>query len=138
MNNFAAKEFWSIVVGGSMLAVNAGFINVVTLAGLFQVPVSHVTGNVSKVAIFIFQEDFTNFILITSILFSFMFGSFIAGIVVGDNKFRLGRGYGYAILVESAALFGSYFFLKRELVVGEWCAAFACGLQNALGEWITS
>jgi len=63
---------------------------------------------------------------------AFMFGAFTAGVMVGDNKFRLGRTYGYALLLESGALFCSYYFLKRELVLGEWSAAFACGLQNAI------
>ncbi|KAI9205590.1 uncharacterized protein BJ171DRAFT_500861 [Polychytrium aggregatum] len=63
---------------------------------------------------------------------SFMFGSFLSGFLVGDNKFQLGKGYGVVLLIESAAIFGSFMFLKRELVIGEWCAAFACGLQNAL------
>ncbi|KAJ3079149.1 hypothetical protein HK102_003997 [Quaeritorhiza haematococci] len=132
MNNLAQKEFWSIVIGGTVLAMNAGFINVVTLAGVFSVTVSHVTGNVTKIAIALFTGDFTMLIMITSILFSFMFGSFIAGFMVGDNKFKLGRAYGYALLLESAALFGSFIFLRKELIVGEWCAAFGCGLQNAL------
>ncbi|RKO93541.1 hypothetical protein BDK51DRAFT_19960 [Blyttiomyces helicus] len=132
MNNFAAKEFYSIVVGGSVLSLNAGFINVVTLAGVFSVTVSHVTGNVSRVAISIYEADLTTLALVGSIIFSFMFGSFMAGLMVGDNKFRLGRGYGYALLLESAALFGSFIFLRRELIVGEWLAAFGCGLQNAL------
>lgn len=52
--------------------------------------------------------------------------------MVGDNKFRLGRSYGYSLILESACLFGSFVFLRRELIVGEWCAAFGCGLQNAL------
>lgn len=50
--------------------------------------------------------------------------------MVGDNKFKLTRSYGYALLLESAVLFASFIFLKRELVLGEWCAAFGCGLQN--------
>ncbi|KAJ3228227.1 hypothetical protein HK099_005237 [Clydaea vesicula] len=132
MNNFAAKEFWSIVVGGSVLSLNAGFINVVTLAGVFTITVSHVTGNVTRIAITVFQGDWATLALVVSIMFSFMFGAFVSGVFVGDNKFRLGRTYGYALLLESTALFLSYYFLKKELILGEWCAAFACGLQNAL------
>ena len=51
---------------------------------------------------------------------------------MGDSKFRLGRTYGYCLLFESAALFLSFLFLKREYVIGEWLAAFACGLQNGI------
>lgn len=61
-----------------------------------------------------------------------MFGCFVAGFMVGDSKFRLGQSYGYALLLESFALLAAYIFIKSELVIGEWIAAFACGLQNAL------
>ncbi|RKO85889.1 hypothetical protein BDK51DRAFT_52570 [Blyttiomyces helicus] len=132
MKNCAAKEFYSIVVGGSVLSLNAGFINVVTLAGVFSVTVSHVTGNVSRVAISIYEADLPKIAFVGSIVFSFIFGSFMAGLMVGDSKFRLGRGYGYALLLESAALFWSFIFLRQKLILGEWLAAFGCGLQNAL------
>ncbi|KAI9338256.1 hypothetical protein BDR26DRAFT_821478 [Obelidium mucronatum] len=132
MNNFAQKEFNTIVAGSCILAMNAGFINVVTLAGVFSVTVSHVTGNVSRIAISIFQGDITTLSLVTSILFSFMFGAFISGYMVGDGKFVLGRSYGYALMLESAMLFISFLTLRGEYIVGEWCAAFACGLQNAM------
>lgn len=130
MNNIAKREFWSIVIGGTLLAINAGFINVVTLAGVFSVTVSHVTGNVTRIGVSLFQRDFITLALITSILLSFMFGSFISGFMVGDAKFKLGRTYGYALLLESLALFLSFGFLKKEYVLGEMLAAFACGLQN--------
>ncbi|KAI9094716.1 hypothetical protein DFS34DRAFT_561350, partial [Phlyctochytrium arcticum] len=132
MNSFAEREFNSIVIGGSVLALNAGFINVVTLAGVFTVTVSHHTGNVSRIAISLLNGDLTTLALVSSIILSYMFGSFVAGFMVGDNKFRLGRSYGYALILESGLLFASFIFLRRELILGEWCAAFGCGLQNAL------
>ncbi|KAJ3350480.1 hypothetical protein HDU83_009680 [Entophlyctis luteolus] len=126
------KEFNTIVAGSCILASNAGFINVVTLAGVYSVTVSHVTGNVSRIAISLFLGDFTTLSLVMSILFSFMFGAFISGYMIGDAKFVLGNSYGYALLLESAALFASFLTLKGEYIFGEWCAAFACGLQNAM------
>ncbi|KAJ3318368.1 hypothetical protein HDV06_000548 [Boothiomyces sp. JEL0866] len=96
------------------------------------VTVSHVTGLVSRVAISTFAEDFETFVLVTSVLLSFMFGCFIAGFIVGDHKFTLGAPYGVCLAIESGALFASYLFLSQEFILGEWCAAFACGLQNAM------
>ena len=132
MNNLAVKEFYSVVIGGSILCFNSGFINLITLAGSYSATVSHVTGNITRMSIAIFQEDLTVFALVSSIVFSFMFGSFVAGFLVGDSRFRLGRSYGYVLLLESGALFLSFLFVKNELVIGEWLAAFACGLQNAM------
>jgi uncharacterized membrane protein YoaK (UPF0700 family) len=133
MNNLSAKEFQLIVTGGVILAANAGFINVVSMAGVFPgVTVSHVTGSVSRIALSLFNEDFETMALVLSIVISYMFGSFIAGYLVGDGKFKITLNYGYALFLESGFLFLSYIFLKQELVLGEWCAAFAMGLQNAL------
>ncbi|KAJ3410552.1 hypothetical protein HDV05_003654 [Chytridiales sp. JEL 0842] len=132
MNNLAEKEFNYIVLGASLLAANAGFINVVTLQGIFSVTVSHVTGTVSRIAISLYTADFATLAMVSSILISFMFGAFVSGYMVGDHKFQLGKSYGYALLLESFMLFMSFTTLKRELILGEWCAAFACGLQNAM------
>ncbi|KAJ1344776.1 hypothetical protein BSLG_000291 [Batrachochytrium salamandrivorans] len=129
MNNLPEKEFYTIVAGGVALAANAGFINVVSMAG---VAVSHVTGSVSRVAISIVQHDWETFLLVVSIIASFTFGAFVSGFIVGDNRFKLGANYGLTLCLESAALLVSFLFLRRELVLGEWAAAFACGLQNAM------
>lgn len=44
-------EFLTIILGGSMLAFNAGFINGCTLLSLHSYPVSHVTGTTSHAGI---------------------------------------------------------------------------------------
>ncbi|KAL2918060.1 hypothetical protein HK105_202474 [Polyrhizophydium stewartii] len=133
MNNLPQREFNTIVAGGAALAANAGFINVVSMAGVFPgVTVSHVTGSVSRVAISVVQQDWDTFFLVVSIVSSFVFGAFISGFIVGDNRFKLGANYGFTLFLESGALCVSFLFLRRELIVGEWAAAFACGLQNAM------
>ena len=132
MNNLAKKEFNAIVLGGSVLSFNAAYINVCAMAGAYSATVSHVTGNITRIGISIFNEDLTIFALVASIVGAFMFGSFVAGFMVGDSRFRLGQSYGYALLLESFSLLAAYIFIKSELVIGEWIAAFACGLQNAL------
>ncbi|KAL2918111.1 hypothetical protein HK105_202525 [Polyrhizophydium stewartii] len=133
MNNLPQREFNTIVAGGAALAANAGFINVVSMAGVFPgVTVSHVTGSVSRVAISVVQQDWDTFFLVVSIVSSFVFGAFISGFIVGDNRFKLGANYGFTLFLESGALCVSFLFLRRELIVGEWAASFACGLQNAM------
>lgn len=90
MNKLPTHEFNTIVVGSVLLAINAGFINVVAMAGVFPgVTVSHVTGSVSRIAISVFNNDMQTCALVTSIVISFVFGSFIGGYLVGDSKFKL-------------------------------------------------
>jgi hypothetical protein len=56
----------------------------------------------------------------------------MAGFIVGDSKFTLGAPYGICLAIESATLFASFLFLQKEYLLGEWCAAFAMGIQNAM------
>lgn len=132
MNSFVEKEFWTLVIGGSILAMNSGFINVVALAGVFSSTVSHTTGNVTRLAILYSQHDYIGVLNDLLTVLSFIFGSFVSGLMVGDSKYKLGRAYGYSLLLESMALSLAWAFLRNELIYGDWCAAFACGLQNAL------
>lgn len=89
MNNLPAREFHTIVGGGVLLAMNAGYINVVSMTGLFSVTVSHVTGSVTRISILLYNQEFELLIFVASIVLSFMFGAFVAGYSVGDNKFKL-------------------------------------------------
>ncbi|KAI9145170.1 hypothetical protein BKA69DRAFT_1049725 [Paraphysoderma sedebokerense] len=132
MDSFKAKEFWTVVVGGTTLSTIAGFINAISLAGLFTSTVSHVTGNVTRIGLTLLAGDFWQCAIISSLVLSFMAGSFTSGFMIGNSKFQLGRKYGFALLIEAGALVLSYMLLRKEFVTGELLAAYACGLQNAM------
>ncbi|KAJ1561562.1 hypothetical protein HK096_004223 [Nowakowskiella sp. JEL0078] len=149
MNNLAEKEFYTVVVGASVLALNAGVINgevtlqiqfnnlnrkfsAISMAGPLNVAVAHVTGNLTKLAIGITELNGDVVLAVASIVVCFMFGSFMGGFIVGDSKFRLGRSYGIALIIESFTLFISYLLLLHDNIAGAWFATFSCGLQNAL------
>jgi hypothetical protein len=53
------NEFIAIVIGGSLLTLNAGFINSVTLQ-ISGVPVSHITGTLTKAGIAIGDQYYVN------------------------------------------------------------------------------
>jgi uncharacterized membrane protein YoaK (UPF0700 family) len=63
MNNLAKNEFYAIILGGSVLSFNAAYINVCSMAGSYSATVSHVTGNITRIGISIFNEDLTVFAL---------------------------------------------------------------------------
>lgn len=92
MNNLPSDEFATIVVGGALLALNAGFINAVSMSGVFAgVTVSHVTGSVSRISISLVSMDTDTLALVTSIIVSYMFGAFVGGFLVGDSRLVLSR-----------------------------------------------
>ncbi|KAJ3351922.1 hypothetical protein GGF32_004046 [Allomyces javanicus] len=132
LDQFAAREFYSVVIGGTALAGIAGFINAVSLAGVYAATVAHVTGNVTKAGMALAAGNFTTFGIMGGIIGAFTCGSFVSGFVIDSTKFQLGSRYGLLLMVESLALFMSCGLRNLEMITGELVAAFACGLQNAI------
>lgn len=144
-SNFAAPKIWMMVFG-VLLAVCAGAVNVVTARSL-SVFVSHVTGTLAKVGMRLEgvttganePGDWLHSVLL---LASFIFGSFLCGLVIPKNQVHFGGKsfYGVALLGNSFLLIAAAFVAPSHLhdvlsvrAVAAGClAAMACGLQNAM------
>jgi uncharacterized membrane protein YoaK (UPF0700 family) len=63
---------------------------------------------------------------------SFVAGTALSGIIIRDSKLQLGGRYSFALLLESALLCVAVPLLKRQNLLGIYCATAACGLQNAM------
>lgn len=117
---------------GALLSGTAGFVNVLLLE-IYHVPVSHMTGAVSRIAIDVSSRNETDLIGAITIFFSFLTGAILSGLIIGGTKVQPGRRYGVAMMTE-----GSILFISAALLVnghtqeGIPVAAMACGLQNAL------
>lgn len=132
MADLQQRDFWSVVVGGFLLSGVAGFINAATMVGLFTTTVSHLTGTTTRMAVTLVQNKWDDSLRQFTIILGFGFGSFICGIIVRSNKFRLTRRYGVALLLECVALSLTMVALYFENYSAPVIAAFACGLQNGL------
>ena len=121
-----------ILFGGGVLAFCAGMVNVISLMGFFHQGVTHATGNVSRMAIAMNQGNLTAVCEIAGILFFFLFGAMISGIIVRDGHLKLGRRYGWVLALESLLLFIAAAAFGKGLIVGELLASMASGLQNAM------
>ena len=66
------------------------------------------------------------------ILAAFFLGCLASGAIIRQSSLRLGRRYGVALTVEAGLLLLAGLFLRREANVGDYLAAMACGLQNAM------
>jgi uncharacterized membrane protein YoaK (UPF0700 family) len=120
-----------VVCGGSLLAGTAGYVNVVML-GFFAVPVSHMTGAVSRLAIDIGTAEMLDFLPIGLILMGFVVGAITSGVIIGNATLRPGRRYGVALLLEGLLLALATVFAIREGMAAIPLAAIALGLQNAM------
>lgn len=126
-------EFHAIVIGGSMLSFNAGFINSVTLftSGLTA---SHVTGIITKSSIFLGAGQIFDFGMTFLILPLFIAGAAMSGILIPYSSFHIGRAYNTVFIL------GSLFLLLAMIchlsdpqsMAYVYLTVVACGMQNAM------
>ena len=118
--------------GAWVLAFDAGIVNVVGLLGFEHQAITHLTGSTSLLAIKVAAFDVTAILHFAAILGSFVAGTVLSGFIIKDAALQLGRRYGIALLLESILLCAAVPLLQRHYLSGLYCAACACGLQNAM------
>lgn len=120
-----------VFLGGFVLAMIAGYLNVVLLvAG--SVPVTHVTGTVSRLSSDIGSGNGSDIAVILPLFACFILGAAISGMVIGKASLRLGRPYGVAMLLEALLIAGAALVIRWEVLPGVLLVATAAGLQNAM------
>lgn len=126
-------EFTALVLGGSLLSFNAGFLNVVSLliSGIF---VSHTSGNISKSSISLADGHVLKFLDIAIMVPCFILGSFLTTLLICSNHFHLTKVY-YKVFVVATIILAIAALVDIETVGSQlyaYLAAVACGMQNAL------
>lgn len=121
-----------IYLGGLTLATIAGVINAVGFLGQHHQALSHMTGTVTVFGYELARAGYGVALHALSILGAFFLGCVLSGSIIRQSSLRLGRRYGIALSMESALLVAALFFLRRGANVGDYLAAMACGLQNAM------
>jgi uncharacterized membrane protein YoaK (UPF0700 family) len=129
---FRNKIPWWITIGGFALALIAGWINGIGFIGLHHQALSHMSGTVTLVAVGFAEKESSAALHSGAILLAFFAGALLSGALIRQSTLRLGRRYGIALCFESLLLFGATSYLLRGLHSGEYLAAMACGLQNAM------
>ncbi|KAI3644542.1 hypothetical protein MP228_010706 [Amoeboaphelidium protococcarum] len=139
MSNITQRDnFKVLIIGAFLLSSNAGYIGALSIAGLHNCTVAHISGDMIKSAIYVALEDWFYAARISMVWLSFMAGSAVSAMIVSGTKtFDLRRTYGWALLIESGLLFISYLVADNQVKLNNWWwseyfAAMACGLQNAL------
>lgn len=126
-----ATPFW-VYLGGFVLTVTAGAINAVGFLGVHHQALSHMTGSVTVLGMELARANYGVALHALAILAAFFLGCLVCGAIISQGTLRLGRRYGVVLSLESAALFSAVFFLRRHAYAGDYLAAMACGLQNAM------
>lgn len=126
-----ATPTW-VYLGGLALAITAGVINAVGFLGVHHQALSHVTGTVTVLGMELGRANYPVALHALAILAAFFVGCLLSGMIIQQGRLRLGRRYGVTLSLESAALFLAVYFLRRGANAGDYLAALACGLQNAM------
>jgi uncharacterized membrane protein YoaK (UPF0700 family) len=121
-----------IYLGGLTLATSAGVINAVGFLNEHHQALSHMTGSVTVLGIELASARYSLAGHALAVLAAFFAGCLVSGAIISQGTLRLGRRYGVALSLESVTLFVAVYFLRRGAHTGDYLAAMACGLQNAM------
>lgn len=121
-----------VFVGGFALTAVAGSVNAVGFLALHHRALAHMSGPLTVLGNELARADLRASLGAVFIVLAFFAGCAASAAIIGDAALKLGRRYGVVLMMESVALTLAWWSLLRGWTGGEWLAAFACGLQNAL------
>jgi len=132
----AIAEQWPVrlvAAWGFSLSMLAGFINAHAFLTAFKVPVSHMSGTVSRLGLDVGAGEFNEETLVTfSILVAFFAGAVLSGAIIGHRVLLPGRRYGAVLALEGVILLLAAWMFGCLPLWGTVAVALACGLQNAM------
>ncbi len=121
-----------VLLSALALSGIAGAINAVALLGVDHKGVTHVTGAITQASSHLAEGEAGTAGHAAATVFAFLLGSILSGIIIRDPTLKMGRLYGVGLMVEGALLAVAWYFLRAGQTTGDYFAAAACGLQNAL------
>lgn len=110
----------------------AGMVNATGFLGLGQLGLSHMSGVATQLGVGIAEQKLRIVVDFLVIILSFVVGSMLSGYLLKSKALEVGRNYDWLLLIEGGLLFAAVFLFSERLMFGAYCAACACGLQNAL------
>ena len=128
---FQILPLW-IQFGAFCLAMNAGMINVLGLVTVLHQSVSHMTGNVSMLAMAVLHWHPSSVLYLFLITLSYVIGSFYSGLILGSSSFRLDRLYGIPLSLVTIFILLCWIFLPYFPRYALLWACVAMGVQNAM------
>lgn len=121
-----------IEYGAFVLAAVAGCINAIALMGFEQQSVSHMSGTATLLGTSLLGGSLATSLHLVGVLVSFFLGASVSGFLLHNTALKLGRHYDTALTLEALLIFTAVYLLSNDFLSGYFCAAAACGIQNAL------
>jgi uncharacterized membrane protein YoaK (UPF0700 family) len=123
-----------ILIGGFLLALNAGYTGSLFWSQIQAVTVAHMSGNAIRAGVELSRGGYSEFGQLVGVICFFTLGSAVSGVLVGGRSFNLRSYYAIALLLESVLLLISYLNIKPSGGIGwsDYMGAMAMGVQNAV------
>jgi uncharacterized membrane protein YoaK (UPF0700 family) len=121
-----------IYVAAAALTGCAGCVNAIGFLGVHHQALSHMSGTGTIFSTELSLGRIADAGHALRVMGFFFLGCVLSGMIIRQSTLQLGRRYGVALAVESALLFGATYFLRSGSNAGDFLAAMACGLQNAM------
>lgn len=110
----------------------AGCVNAVGFLSVHRQALCHMSGIMTALGLDTATNQYNLAVQAFGILAAFFLGALTSGFILRQSTLQIGRRYGVVLAIESALLFVATHFLREGLHSGEFLAAMACGLQNAM------
>jgi uncharacterized membrane protein YoaK (UPF0700 family) len=121
-----------VLVGAFTLALIGGCINAIGLLGVYHQAVSHMSGTMTMLGLSLANGNRDMIRHLLSVAVAFFLGALLSGFSIRQSTLKIGRRYGFVLAVESVLLFAATHCLRQNMHLGDYLAAMACGLQNAM------
>ena len=105
-----------VLFGGVLLTLSAGLVNAVALLSYSSQAVTHVTGSITLSTATLAQRDWDVAGSFFAVVFFFFLGAMTSGLLTKGSQLRLGRRYGFAMLLESVLLLCSMILFKSSSI----------------------
>jgi uncharacterized membrane protein YoaK (UPF0700 family) len=127
---FSRIDRW-VYAGGFALTVLAGYINV-TMLSFFAVPVSHMSGAVSRLGIDMGNREFQDAEVIIALILSFLLGAMLSGLMISSAILHYSWRYTAILAIEALVLLIAAMLVAHNDLIPLLLTAACCGMQNAM------
>lgn len=117
--------------GGFALSFLGGYINV-SMLYIFAIPVSHMSGAISKIGIDLGNSNYNDLGLIALIITCFFAGAIISGVLVASSRLKHSYHYSVILIIETTCLLIAALSISSNQNLSIAFSAMACGIQNSM------
>tara|TARA_R110000868_G_scaffold8205_3_gene42545 strand:- start:136898 stop:137563 length:666 start_codon:yes stop_codon:yes gene_type:complete len=130
-NTIGQSKLW-VYSTAFLMSLNGGYINVICLVSILQLPVGYVTGNLTLAGDFFAKGYYVAFFHLFMLVFCFLFGSIVSGLIVKGQMLETNRRYNIVLILQILIVICATFLLYLGDTMAGYLLAFTMGLQNAM------